>query len=321
MRTASALAALACLGALVAAPARAEAQTRTITCESRGDDRHECYVANLDQGSVYVDQQLSKSDCDRNDSWGTSRDKIWVSRGCRAVFSYRTGGSGSYAGGGSLQSVTCESRGDDRHECYVANLDQGSVYLSRKLSQSDCDKFESWGTSRDKIWVSRGCRAVFSYRTGGGNYGGGSGNDGGGLRTITCESRDGDRKECYVANLDDQSVTMDKLLSETLCQKGRNWDASGNVIWVKGGCRARFNYVTRGGGNYGNSYGGGSQSAARDACLERASREWAVTKDNLEIKGTNRLDNGQTEVMVASKRTSGSCYVSSSGRVQRFSTY
>jgi hypothetical protein len=248
MRIAGALVALACLGALAAAPTRAEAQNRTITCESRGDDRH---------------------------------------------------------------------------ECFVGNLDQASVYMARKLSQSDCDKFESWGTSRDKIWVSRGCRAVFSYRTGGSSYDGDYGGGGGSLRTITCESKNGDRKECYVANLDDESVTMDKLLSETLCQKGRNWDAEGNVIWVRDGCRARFNYVTRGGGNYGNgnSHGGGSHASARNACLERASREWGVTKDNLEIKGTNRLDNGELEVMVASKRTSGSCYVSSSGRVQRLSTY
>lgn len=250
MRLPGALAALACIGALAATPTRAHAQTRTITCESKDDRRKDCSVANLDQGSVSLDKKLSKSSCDKGRDWGTSRDNIWVSGGCRATFAYRTrSGSGSgYASGGTGRSgtITCESRNDARHECYVANLDP-------------------------------------------------------------------------------ESVTMDELLSESLCIKGRSWDASGSTIWVKNGCRARFGYVTRSGnsGGYGGGgYGQGpSRSAAREACVERASREWAVTEDNLEITGTNPLDNGQTEYLIKSKRTTGSCTVDDNGRVRRFSTW
>lgn len=226
------------------------------------------------------------------------------------------------------RTITCESRGDERNDCYIANLDQGSVSVDRKLSKSGCEKGESWGTSRDNIWVSRGCRAVFAYRARSGSSSSGGGGGGGGrFGTIVCESRGDERKECYVSNLDPESVTMDQLLSKSLCEQGRSWDATGNIIWVSKGCRARFAYVTRSGGSggynngYSGSQGGGSSRAGREACIERASREWAVTEENLEITGTNRLDDGQTELLVSSKRTKGSCYVDSNGRVRRFSTW
>ncbi len=222
------------------------------------------------------------------------------------------------------RSITCESRDSDRNDCFVANLDQGSVSVSRKLSQSACTKGSSWGTSSNNIWVSRGCRATFAYRERSGHSSGGGGRAG----TVTCESRNDARKECYVANLDPSSVTMDELLSETTCIRGRNWDARGSNIWVSGGCRARFGYVTKSGGSggynnngYSGGQGGGSSRSAREACIERASREWAVTQDNLEVSGTNRLDNGQTELIMKSKRTTGSCTVDSNGRVRQFSTW
>jgi hypothetical protein len=321
MRIPGALVALACLAALAAAPTRAQAQTRTITCESRDDDRNDCYVANLEQGSVSVERKLSQSACVKGSSWGTSRDNIWVSRGCRATFSYRASSGYSSGGGGRAGTITCESRNDARKECYVANLDPSSVTMDELLSETSCIRGRNWDARGSNIWVSGGCRARFGYVTrsggSGGNYGG-SGSGG----TITCESRNDARKECYVANLDPSSVTMDELLSETLCIKGRTWDAQGNNIWVSGGCRARFGYVTRSGGSGGhNNNGGYSASSARQACIERASREWAVTQENLEVTGTNRLDNGQTELLISSKRTKGSCYVNSSGRVQRFSTW
>ena len=247
MRIPGALVAFACLLSLAAVPSRAAAQTQTITCESEDDQRRDCYVSGLDQGSVSLDKQLSKSSCSKGYSWGTSNNNIWVSRGCRARFEYRSR-SGQHSGGGGSRygEITCESRGNDRHECYVADLDRSSVTMEEKLSESSCISGQSWGTSTNKIWV-------------------------------------------------------------------------------KNGCRARFAYVRRSGGSgqYNNDgYGGGySSSSGRQACILRASREWGVTESNLEVTGTNRLDNGQTEILVKSKRNNGSCYVSSSGSVQKFSTW
>lgn len=223
------------------------------------------------------------------------------------------------------QTINCESENEKRRDCYVGGLDQGSVSLDKQLSSASCSKGYSWGTSSNNIWVSRGCRARFSYRSRSGQSSSGGGSRYG---QITCESRGSDRKECYVADLEQSSVTMEEKLSESSCVNGRSWGTSTNKIWVSNGCRARFAYVQRSGGSggyndnsYNNNNGGYSASSARQACIERAAREWTVTQENLEITGTNRLDNGQTELLVKSKRTNGSCYVDSSGRVRKFSTW
>jgi hypothetical protein len=190
--------------------------------------------------------------------------------------------------------------------------------MDERLSDSPCTRGRSWDVEGSNIWVSKGCRARFAYVTRSGHSSSGGGR--GGYGTITCESRNDARKECYVANLDGSSVTMDERLSDSPCTRGRSWDVEGSNIWVSKGCRARFGYVTRSGGGYGGGYGGSSGSA-RQACIERAAREWAVTEDNVEVSGTNRLDDGQTEYLVRTKRTNGSCYADSNGRIRRFSTW
>jgi len=212
------------------------------------------------------------------------------------------------------QTINCESENEKRRDCYVGGLDQGSVSLDKQLSSASCSKGYSWGTSSNNIWVSRGCRARFSYRARSGQSSSGGGSRYG---QITCESR-GSRHECYVADLEPSSVTMEEKLSESSCIQGRSWGTSQNKIWVSDGCRARFAYVKRSGGY--NS-GGGSSGSARQACIERAAREWTVTQENLEITGTNRLDNGETEILIKSKRTQGSCFVDSNGRVRKLSTW
>jgi hypothetical protein len=65
-----------------AAPANAQ---RTVTCESRHGDYRECRAHF--RWAVIV-RQNSKSACIRNRTWGYDRDsgRIWVDRGCRAVF-------------------------------------------------------------------------------------------------------------------------------------------------------------------------------------------------------------------------------------------
>lgn len=227
---------------------------------------------------------------------------------------------------GQTQTIECESDGS-RRDCYVGGLDQGSVSIDKQLSNASCSKGSSWGTSSDNIWVSRGCRAEFSFRSRSGQSSGGGGGGGSKYGQITCESRGSDRKECYVADLEQSSVTLNEKLSESDCINGRSWGTSTNKIWVSNGCRARFAYVQRSGGSGGyndNSYnnnGGYSASSARQACIERAARDWTVTQDNLEITGTNRLDNGETEILIKSKRTQGSCYVDSNGRVRKLSTW
>jgi hypothetical protein len=240
MRHFTALILLAALGASAGAASPASAQTRSITCESRADEREDCYAAGLDQNSVSLDKQYSKSSCVKGTSWGTSRDHIWVSRGCRAKFSYRTLGGSS---GGRYGKVKCESRADQRQDCAVSGLDERSVTLERKLSDSDCIKGQSWGTGNDVIWVTRGCRAEFGYTTGSGW--GGSGGANGSTHTLTCESRGNQQQTCPVTDINPSSVRLTTQLSDSDCINGRTWGTTSGGIWVSGGCRARFSYRVR----------------------------------------------------------------------------
>lgn len=213
-------------------------------------------------------------------------------------------------------TVTCESRNDGRRHCPVANIDSGSVYMERKLSQTNCQRDVNWGVDREGIWVDDGCRAVFAfvYRHGGGSS---SSSRPGRSGTVRCESHDDRRRHCEVVDIDPDSVTMDRKLSQSNCYRGQNWDADSGGIWVDKGCRAEFGYVSRSGG-YGG--GGASESSMREACINRASREWSVTTANLEITHSERQQNGGYRFNVQSKRTSGTCMVDRAGNVYRLDT-
>ena len=219
---------------------------------------------------------------------------------------------------GGSGTVKCESHDDARRHCAVKNLDTGSVTVQRKLSQSACQRGADWGVDRDGIWVDKGCRAVFAYkvRNGGGSS---SSSKPGGYGTIQCESSDDRRKHCAVSNIDPNSVTMERKLSRANCYRGQNWDADSSGIWVDNGCRARFSYVSRSGGSHGG--GGASVSSMRQACIDRAAREWSVPTSNLEITHSEQQQNGGYRFNVQSKRTSGTCMVDRSGNVYRLDTH
>ena len=215
-------------------------------------------------------------------------------------------------------TVTCESRNDGRRHCSVPNIDTESVFMERKLSQTNCQRGINWDADRDGIWVDDGCRAVFAF--GYRHVGGSSSSRPGRLGTIRCESNDDRRKHCEVTNIDPDSVTMDRKLSHANCYRGQNWDADSRGIWVDQGCRAEFGYVSKGAGYGGGGSGGASESSMRNACIDRAARDWAVTTSNLEITRSERQQNGGYRFNVQSKRTSGTCMVDRSGNVYRLDT-
>lgn len=216
-------------------------------------------------------------------------------------------------------TVTCESRDDRRVHCSVSNLDTESVTMERKLSQANCYRDESWGVDSRGIWVSDGCRAVFAYARSSA-YGGNQSQ--GRPGTIECDSKDNKRTYCNVSGIDPQSVTMERKLSKANCYRDQSWGATSRGIWVDRGCRAIFNYVSHGGGydQGGGSGGSASVSSMRRACVERASRDWAVTEENIEITNSERQDNGGYRFNIQSKRTSGVCMVDREGNVYRLST-
>jgi hypothetical protein len=67
-----------------AQPAHAD---RRITCESNNYRYHYCRVST--GGRVYLDNELSRSNCRQGSSWGYDSRGIWVDNGCRAEFVIR----------------------------------------------------------------------------------------------------------------------------------------------------------------------------------------------------------------------------------------
>jgi len=167
----------------------------TVTCESRNGQYQSC-SANT-SGGVTLSRQLSSQGCWQGDTWGYDRNRVWVTRGCRAEF--RVGGTSSsnntgakvagalvlgaivaaavahkndrdddrydndYDNGGGWNSgreIRCESTSGRYTTCgYVDRRQQ--VEIRRQLSNQQCVYGRNWGVDDRQLWVDDGCRAVF----------------------------------------------------------------------------------------------------------------------------------------------------------------
>ena len=133
---------------------------RNVTCASDDGRRHLCRV-DTSRG-VQMTNQRSGSPCIQGQTWGYSRQGIWVDRGCRADFFLGSGGPGFRPGpggpGGGI-TITCSSNNGKRNFC-PANTSRG-VQLTNQRSGSPCIQDQTWGFDNRSIWVDRGCRADF----------------------------------------------------------------------------------------------------------------------------------------------------------------
>ena len=59
--------------------------------------------------------------------------------------------------------VVCESKGPQR--TYCRGDATFGVQLTRQLSRTKCVFHRNWGSDRNGVWVSDGCRAEFALRT------------------------------------------------------------------------------------------------------------------------------------------------------------
>ena len=127
---------------------------RNVTCASDDGRRHLCRV-DTSRGVQMINQR-SGSPCVQGQTWGYSRQGIWVDRGCRADFylgtNYRPGPPRGI-------TITCSSNNGRRVYC-PANTSRG-VQLITQRSGSPCVQGQTWGFDNRGIWVDRGCRADF----------------------------------------------------------------------------------------------------------------------------------------------------------------
>ena len=153
---------------------RAQGYGDAVDCSSRNYAYTRCDVPWRDARIV---RQLSNTQCRRGQNWGIDRRGLWVDSGCAGRFvaagrdrDYGDSGRGD-RGGRSWQpepswdqrfSVGCESQGGQDRFCQVDVGGGGHVYLERQLSSTACVEGENWGWNRAGVWVTQGCRGVFT---------------------------------------------------------------------------------------------------------------------------------------------------------------
>ncbi len=215
----------------------------TVRCDSN-DNRYRRCAADTRYGIQLV-RQYSDARCIEGRTWGTERDAVWVSGGCRAEFAMGRGGwnngGGNGNGTGYGQSVRCDSNDNRYRQCPI---DARRVTLVRQYSKSACVEGRTWGSERGYVWVSGGCRAEFAGRNGGG-WGGGGNNGGpnngqgwGQAQTLYCGSDDRRHRRCNVTIRRDARMT--RQMSKAPCMEGQSWGWDRDGVWVSNGCRAEF---------------------------------------------------------------------------------
>jgi hypothetical protein len=155
------------------------------------------------------------------------------------------------------QTVVCQSMNYQQAACRFNARGGARVTLSQQLSngRGACIEGQTYSYDSNTIYVSGGCRAVFTVSEfGGGGNGGGwpggghgggwpGGGHGGGHDRVICESINYSANSCYVGRI--RSVYLDQQLSTPShhggsCQQGRDWSYDNNTIYVNRGCRAVF---------------------------------------------------------------------------------
>jgi hypothetical protein len=141
--------------------------SRRVRCESSHDRSTYCPTGTY--GRIRIERRLSKAPCREHITWGADSDGggIWVAGGCRAVFVVTPWGGPGYGPGRPpghrpLETITCKSKGFKPNWCRLPYW--GRVRLERRLSDSPCVEYRTWGVDGGGIWVDRGCAGVFSIR-------------------------------------------------------------------------------------------------------------------------------------------------------------
>ena len=128
-----------------------------ISCESREYRQEFCPTPDTIVGATMV-RQKSRTPCVQGQNWGWRANGIWVSGGCDADFELRTSHQPGPLPGGAGR-IVCESHDSDYQFCPTGRIRNAQVV--NQISRAPCVEGQSWGVSRDGIWVDRGCRAEF----------------------------------------------------------------------------------------------------------------------------------------------------------------
>lgn len=159
-------------GLTVAPPTHAQPEA-PVRCASQDNRLARCDVP---WRRVELYKQESRAACVEGRSWGMERGALWVDNGCRGLFGPAAGrGYGNRYRDDHRRdedrrpgndwnrqiNLQCASVDNKYQMCRVDVGRNGSVRLTRRISDARCIQGDSWGWNRAGVWVARGCRAQF----------------------------------------------------------------------------------------------------------------------------------------------------------------
>ena len=231
------------------ADAREGEVVETFYCHSEMGDHIECSYRTPGTVTVHVKRQVGRNRCVFNENWGTFDGGVWVDYGCGAEFEVRRPPSDfSYRPpGGTMETVRCESKERQYNVCRIDNIDAGSVTIERRLGRSQgCQRGRSWGVSEGEnappgIWVDKGCKAIFAYRTHGSTFEpyAGTPHD----FEMPCESIRGAWNHCEVYDVHLARIHL--INGNDACREYKAWGVDDTGIWVRNNCQAAFSVKYR----------------------------------------------------------------------------
>jgi hypothetical protein len=204
------------VAALLLAAGQVTAADTTLVCESQNEQYQSCPVNT--SGGVHLSRQLSRQGCWQNDTWGYDRNRVWVTRGCRAEF--RVGSRSS----------------DNNTGAKVAGALVLGTIAAIAIAKHNEDKRDDRRDRYDDDRYDHRYNDGYDYGYGDGYYGGGA-NWG---REFTCSSKDSRMTWCGQRVGRSEHVEVRRQLSNTPCTYGRTWGVDRNQVWTDQGCRAVF---------------------------------------------------------------------------------
>lgn len=191
---------------------------QTIRCESQGGAYRSCPVDTSE--GVTLSRQLSREGCWEGDTWGYDRNRIWVTRGCRAEFRV-----------GSSSSSSSSNTGAE-----VAGALVFGALVAGAIEEHHDDRRDRWDEDRwDDDRYRDSYRGRYDYGYGDGYYRNGARSG----REFTCSSSNGRTQRCGVVGRREH-VEVRRRLSNSACTYGRSWGVDDGQVWVSDGCRAVF---------------------------------------------------------------------------------
>ena len=107
---------------------------------------------------VSLKKRLSRFSCKGN--WGYTHNKIWVAKGCNAIFDL-SGDSNESVYPPQNSKFTCSLKNSRRVSCPIVT--GSKVKLTKQLSSgASCEN--NWGQTCRQVWVIQGCSAEFSVK-------------------------------------------------------------------------------------------------------------------------------------------------------------